>query len=199
MKKNTNSSENILSCALALFSEKGYDAVSVNEIVEMAGITKPTLYYFFGSKEGVFKQILEENYGKLNHALSVSSKYNPNISNYNEDVYPVLLRIVKAYFLFATQNKSFYLMVLSLMFAPPTSLTARLVEEFHKSQYEIITATFDAISKVHLNLKGKQNKLTWTFIAMINAYIGFWHRGYGELSDAVAHDIVHQFMHGIYE
>ena len=42
--------ERILECALELFYAKGYDAVGVQEIAERSGITKPTLYYYFGSK-----------------------------------------------------------------------------------------------------------------------------------------------------
>jgi len=42
-----------------LFSDKGYDATSVREICEAAGITKPTLYHFYGSKEGVYRAIVE--------------------------------------------------------------------------------------------------------------------------------------------
>ena len=44
--------ERILQCALELFYAKGYDAVGVQEIAQKAGITKPTLYYYFGSKYG---------------------------------------------------------------------------------------------------------------------------------------------------
>jgi AcrR family transcriptional regulator len=42
-----------------LFSTKGYDATSVREICEAAGITKPTLYHFYGSKEGVYRALVE--------------------------------------------------------------------------------------------------------------------------------------------
>jgi AcrR family transcriptional regulator len=53
------SNDRILQKALGLFSEKGYDATSVREICEAAGITKPTLYHFYGSKEGVYRAIVE--------------------------------------------------------------------------------------------------------------------------------------------
>jgi len=53
------SNDRILKKALELFSEKGYDATSVREICEAAGITKPTLYHFYGSKEGVYRAIVE--------------------------------------------------------------------------------------------------------------------------------------------
>jgi AcrR family transcriptional regulator len=53
------SNDRILFKALELFSEKGYDATSVREICEAAGVTKPTLYHFYGSKEGVYRAIVE--------------------------------------------------------------------------------------------------------------------------------------------
>ncbi len=53
-------SDRILEKSLDLFSSKGYDATSVREICEAAGITKPTLYHFYGSKEGVYRALVED-------------------------------------------------------------------------------------------------------------------------------------------
>lgn len=50
----------LLSAAVQVFDRKGYDAASVREIVELAGVTKPALYYHFGSKEGVLNAILHD-------------------------------------------------------------------------------------------------------------------------------------------
>src|SRR5690348_9681797 len=44
--------------AARLFAERGYDATSVREIVEAAGVAKPTLYYYFRSKEGLAQALL---------------------------------------------------------------------------------------------------------------------------------------------
>src|SRR5215510_9529098 len=44
--------------AAKLFAERGYDATSVREIVEAAGVAKPTLYYYFRSKEGLAQALL---------------------------------------------------------------------------------------------------------------------------------------------
>ena len=51
--------EAILSEALHLFYVRGYDAVGVQEIVDAAGVTKPTLYYYFGSKKGLLESLFE--------------------------------------------------------------------------------------------------------------------------------------------
>jgi len=196
--KNDNSRETILSCALQLFSAKGYDAVSINDIVDMAGITKPTLYYFFGNKEGLFKELLKTNYDLLNAALSDVCHYQPHEESYFEDVFPVLLRIAKTYFSFTTQHPDFYLMSLALAFAPPTSDPAIFADEYHKVQYILLERLFTEMSAVHANLREKERICLWRFLAMVNAQIGFWYRGYGKLDDAEAESIVKQFMHGIF-
>ena len=50
----------LLRAAVQVFNKKGYSAASVREIVELANVTKPALYYHFGSKEGVLQAILHE-------------------------------------------------------------------------------------------------------------------------------------------
>lgn len=59
----------ILQRALELFSCKGYDATSVREICEGALITKPTLYHFFGSKEGAFHALVDEAFESFRRSL----------------------------------------------------------------------------------------------------------------------------------
>lgn len=52
--------ELILKVAAALFSNKGYTGTSVREIVEAAGVTKPTLYYYFKNKEDLYIQLMDD-------------------------------------------------------------------------------------------------------------------------------------------
>jgi len=49
--------ERLLRAATVLFARKGYAATTVREIVEAAGVTKPVLYYYFHSKEGLFQAL----------------------------------------------------------------------------------------------------------------------------------------------
>jgi TetR/AcrR family transcriptional regulator len=48
----------LLASAAALFSAKGYAATTVREIVERAGVTKPAMYYYFRSKEGIYLDLM---------------------------------------------------------------------------------------------------------------------------------------------
>ena len=48
----------ILEQAIRLFCEHGYEATSVRQIVEAAGVTKPVLYYYYKKKEELFLSII---------------------------------------------------------------------------------------------------------------------------------------------
>ena len=54
-----NARQRLLEAATELFAEKGYAGTSVREIVDRVGVSKPVLYYYFKSKEGLFYAILE--------------------------------------------------------------------------------------------------------------------------------------------
>jgi len=60
----------LIRAAVQVFDKKGYDAASVREIVEIAGVTKPALYYHFGSKEGVLKAILVEGAREFDQTIA---------------------------------------------------------------------------------------------------------------------------------
>ncbi len=197
MNNTTNSRDTILQCALKLFGKKGYESVGITEITQQAGITKPTLYYFFQSKEGVFKAILEEYYVCFNRLLESVCTYALNTEFCFEDIYPVLARVVNTYFSFTQENEIFYLMLLSLSFAPPTAQTTIITKPYITRQYEIVIELFKNISVQHHNLIGKELECACHFVAMINANIGFWYQGHTKLDENKVRSIVQNFLHGV--
>lgn len=54
-----NSRGRILASASELFAARGYEATSVNDVCRAAATTKPTMYYFHGSKQGLYRHVLE--------------------------------------------------------------------------------------------------------------------------------------------
>lgn len=46
----------IIATAATLFKERGYDGTSFNDISTFAGIERAALYYYFGSKEEIFRE-----------------------------------------------------------------------------------------------------------------------------------------------
>ena len=51
--------DRLLGAALELFARKGFESASVRELAEAAEVTRPTLYYHFGSKEGLYLELVE--------------------------------------------------------------------------------------------------------------------------------------------
>ncbi len=51
--------ERIINVAIDLFAQKGFDAVSLREVAEAAGIRKATLYYYFTTKDEILEKIFE--------------------------------------------------------------------------------------------------------------------------------------------
>ena len=55
----------ILTVATREFSEKGLAGARVDEIAERTNTSKRMIYYYFGSKEGLYRAVLERCYGHI--------------------------------------------------------------------------------------------------------------------------------------
>jgi AcrR family transcriptional regulator len=51
--------EQLMGVARELFAERGYEATSIEEIAEHAGVSKPVVYEHFGNKEGLYTVIAD--------------------------------------------------------------------------------------------------------------------------------------------
>ena len=59
-EKESTTKATIFKIAAKLFAERGYNGVSMREISEQSRVTKPTIYYYFGNKEGIYKALIKE-------------------------------------------------------------------------------------------------------------------------------------------
>jgi TetR/AcrR family fatty acid metabolism transcriptional regulator len=57
--------ELLLEGALKVFSEKGFHGATVEEVAEVAGVGKGTVYLYFGSKTDLFVSVVEEKLKEL--------------------------------------------------------------------------------------------------------------------------------------
>jgi AcrR family transcriptional regulator len=183
--------DTILEQALTLFSERGFDAVGVQEICDAAGITKPTLYHYFGSKRGLLEAILAQYFSELRIRLSIPA-------DYRGDMPLTLQSITEIYFTFAGEFPSFYRLQLALWFAPQESEGYKAVIIQNRFQYEMIEKLFlDAVPQ-HGNMRGRHQAYALTFLGMLNTYIGLGLNGLATLDVDLARQAVRQFQYGIY-
>src|ERR1700748_1980691 len=52
--------QRLLDAGLKQFANRGYAGTSVQDITGDAKVTKPTLYYYFASKEGLFQALVDQ-------------------------------------------------------------------------------------------------------------------------------------------
>lgn len=64
----------IFNTAVKVFSEKGYDNASIEEITAIAGVAKGSLYYHFSKKEDIFDMLLEEGMKLLKNNIEIKTK-----------------------------------------------------------------------------------------------------------------------------
>lgn len=88
----------LLRAAVQVFNKKGYSAASVREIVELANVTKPALYYHFGSKEGVLEAILHEGLEEFRatatRAMEMPGTTRERLTRLCEDLYGLFMENV---------------------------------------------------------------------------------------------------------
>jgi AcrR family transcriptional regulator len=95
---------NILSAAEQLFSEMGYEGTSTRQIAKEAGANMSMISYYFGSKEGVFLEIMNERIKGFNAQLVIINE--DSITPHQK-----LMRVIEEYTTRILTNISFHKMM----------------------------------------------------------------------------------------
>jgi AcrR family transcriptional regulator len=133
----TPSSDRILLSAIELFSAKGYDATSVREICAAAGITKPTLYHFYGSKEGVYRALVDGALDDFRRAVTRAMQ-GPGSAVVR------LRRVGRAYFESARGRRDLLRFIFGLVHNPATSAPRTDFPRFYDEVVAQIAAEVEA-------------------------------------------------------
>jgi AcrR family transcriptional regulator len=78
-RKRTFDAEVVLLKAMEVFWQKGYSGTSVSDLTEAMGITKPSLYTAFGSKEALFVSTINQ-YVEVHGAPHVDKLLSENVN-----------------------------------------------------------------------------------------------------------------------
>lgn len=70
---------NILTAAIETFMKNGYEAASVSQICQTAGVSKGAFYHHFPSKQSVFQQAMDEWLDSLDEQLNLTRQKNLTI------------------------------------------------------------------------------------------------------------------------
>jgi len=83
MNENINKKEIILEAARDVFFKKSFYEATMDDIAQLSGIKKPTIYYYFPSKIDLASQLLEVNvkkiFEKINEIISTTDNIKQRI------------------------------------------------------------------------------------------------------------------------
>lgn len=181
----------ILDCALDLFAARGYDAIGVQELVNQAGITKPTLYYYFGSKRGLLETLIQEKLAPFIDQLSQATAY-------SGDLPFTLQRVVEAYFQFARREPKFYQLFLSLSYPVPDNEANQMMKPWITTQWQLLETLFQQAGQDHGNMRGRHHHYATIFLSILNGYLSMILQQGVKVDDHTVWQVVQQFSHGIY-
>ena len=184
----------ILQTALDLFYSKGYDAVGVQEIATKSGITKPTLYYYFGSKLGLLDSLLQEHskplLNQLEHTCSADTVQN------------ALLQTASIFCSFSVSHQKFYRLMLSLMHCAPDNEAYITARPIWVRINELFVGIFQEESHYLGNMNGRQQQFAIGLIGLLNHYLLFKFETSPDniirLTEEELENILKQFMYGIF-
>ena len=141
--KNTNGSlepnarERLLETAIKIFADKGYAGTSVREIVEQAGVSKPVLYYYFQSKEGLFLAILEM-------AENLQTELLARVLESDGNILERLLLLYRRIYTGISENRNLYKMIHGLIYGPPQGAPDYDLTRYHRHMFDAIRNIYKA-------------------------------------------------------
>jgi AcrR family transcriptional regulator len=92
MRKNTNSAEQntkekIMATAFDLFAQRGMKDISMREIASACGLSKPAIYYYFGDKDALCCEIVENFERRQNADLERLAAQNLRFDKFLEKLF----------------------------------------------------------------------------------------------------------------
>lgn len=183
--------DRIIREAMTLFAERGYHAVGVQEIVSKSEITKPTLYHYFGNKEGLFLTLLDGEFAPLVDHLEY-------LTRSEEDIFVKMQNILSYLLKMGEMKKDFFQVYLTLSFSPPLSEEMRIGGKFIKNIERLLEDMFIQASYSHGNMRGRHRNYSASFLGLLNSSLSRLMRGEIEISNDFICKTVHHYAHGIY-
>ena len=182
--------ERILSKSLELFSLKGFHAASVREICDAAAISKPSLYHFFGSKEGLYRALVDESLDTFRHDLrTVLAQPGSSAER--------LGRVARGYFEAARDHRDLMRFLFALIHGRPSDAPETDFSQFHRDVFAAIEGVVDEGVRGGELAQGRADLRTLVFLgALGEAMTGYVLFGEPELSPELADSLTGIILEG---
>ncbi len=153
--------ERLLSCAIQLFTRKGYTATTVREIVTAASVTKPVLYYYFRNKEGIYLELLRSAFSEFDRLLD-------GYRNQPGSPKERLLELADQVFELFMKNIEVARLMYSIYYGPPQGAPFFDFDTYHlKFQSTIKDLVTEGIRKKEFR-RADPEDTTWAIVGVVN-------------------------------
>lgn len=113
--------ERVMAAAIRAFAAAGYAGTSVQDILAATGLSKPTLYYYFGSKEGLFRALINFAHDESHRRITAATT-GPGTCAQR------LVELTAALFEFAQGRQDLMRLVFASTFAAPAEIPPGVIE-----------------------------------------------------------------------
>ncbi len=153
--------QRIIDAALEVFSRRGFHAASVEEIAELAGASKPTVYAIVGPKEDLFRSCIRREAERL--VIAMRRAADPSLPPEEQ-----LWRSSRAFFVFVAANQESW----RLLFHRAPALGESFAAEVADRHAWVVEVVADLLRSVGNQLGDRLPGIEREIEAMAHALVG---------------------------
>ncbi len=175
--------ERILTKALELFSQKGYEGTNINELMESVGLVKSAMYRHFDSKEAIWNALLDRLIAYYEERFGSPERL-PPVPESREELLAMTMRMVN----FTVHDETVVMTRKLLTIEQFRDERARKLatKHFLTGLTEMFTRVFSAMMDKGLLRRDDPAMVAFAYIAPISALIHLCDREPEKTDDALA-------------
>ncbi|MEM8943917.1 MAG: TetR/AcrR family transcriptional regulator [Planctomycetota bacterium] len=185
--------ERLLDAALTLFASKGFAATSVREIIEATGVTRPVLYYYCDSKQGLFKRVVRWKHDAAYQQLD-------RLLQETEGTARRLSAILRGTFAFCAADPRVPQLMFQTTFGPVVSELAEFLQTMAQKRFAVVANVIQEGINAH-ELNGEDSRsLALLFCSIMDYHANALSRSaelQGKLTPELADKLLDAFLYGV--
>lgn len=132
-RRGAETRQQLLQATKTLLADFDYQSITLDQVAELVGVSKSSILWHFGSKEGLLTEAVFELFEEIDQAVNPEMRSLPTL----EARLAYMLDVIAEYFTNHPQAKG---IALSLLFnsQTPTSITERIREQWQQHADEIV-------------------------------------------------------------
>ena len=184
--------QRLLDSALTLFSQRGYSATGIREILQASQVTQPTLYHHFADKASLLQALIELHYGESHQRLVEILATEPSVAG-------KLLAFAKSSFEHCCIDPRVPRLMFQTYFGPVVPEIDGVLDKLTERRFRMVVAIMkDGIHSGELSLSDPEF-LAISFCSMVDQPLNLFSRKTRPkryLTPELAHAIVDLFLKG---